>query len=113
MPTSSLGWPGTSRNNRGTVSSFSRQIEGLNSLFAKFFHASFNALGSHAKCFDDFNLLASSLANELGSKHSKRDVVALVMEKDGLDAAKIRIVASSPNDADSIVQGCSPIGDQG
>jgi len=77
----------------------------LNSLFAEFLHASFNALGSHAKRFDDFNLLASSLANELGGKHSKRDVVALVMKKDGLDAAKIRPAVISTNDADSIVQG--------
>jgi len=71
------------------------------------------SVGSHAKRFDDFNLLASSLANVLGGKHSKRDVVALVMKEDRLDAAKICPSAISTNDADSIVQGCSPIGDQG
>ena len=35
------------------------------------------------------------------------------MKEDRLDAAKICPAASSTNDADSIVQGCGPIGDQG
>ena len=67
---------------------------------------------SHTKRFVDLDLFACSLANELGGKHSKRGVVALVMKEDWLDAAKICPAAISPNDADSIVQGCSSIWDQ-
>jgi len=97
----------------GRTSSFSQTIEGFDSFFAEFLNVSFDTFGSHNKRLDDLDLFACSLTSELGSKHSKRGVVALVMKEDRLDAAKICPAASSTNDADSIVQGCSPIGDQG
>ena len=70
------------------TSSFSQNIEGFNSFLAEFFNVSLDTFGSHTKRFDDLDLFAWSLTSELGSKHSKRGVVALVMKKDRLDATK-------------------------
>ena len=89
-----------------------RSIEGLDSLFAILFDASFDADGTDAEGLDDLDLFAGPLANELSGEHAKGIAVVRGMSEDGPGTVEPSPLAVLVDDANEIIDRSSPVGDE-
>ena len=87
-------------------------IERLDSFFAILFDTSFDADRADAEGFDDLDLFACSLADQLRGEHAKGIAVALGMTENGSGAVEPGPLVILVDDADEVIDGSSPVGDE-
>ena len=73
---------------------------------------SFDADRADAEGFDDLELLACPLADELGGEHAKGIAIGLGMSEDRPCTVEPGVLFVFLNDADKIIDGSSPIGEE-
>ena len=75
-------------------------------------HAAADAAVGDTEGTDDVALFARTLTDELGGEHTKGGAIVFGMDKDGGDAAKVGPAWSLFDDADTITDGSSPVGNE-
>ena len=88
-------------------------IERLDAFLAVLFDAAFDAVFRDAEGIHNLDLFTGALADELGREHPKGRPILLGMRKDGSDAGEKSPLPIFLNDANEIIDGGSPIGDEG
>ena len=83
-------------------------IEGWDSFLAILFDTSFDADRADAEGFDDLDLFACPLADELGREHAKGIAVALRVSENGPGTVEPSPFVVVVDDADEIIDGSSP-----
>jgi hypothetical protein len=87
-------------------------IESCDAVLTEFLHAPFDADGRHAEGTYDLALQAIAQANQLGGEHTEGRVILFGMLKDRANAQEVRPLSGLADDADKIIDGRSPVGDQ-
>jgi hypothetical protein len=87
-------------------------IERFGALLAELLHTAFDAIGGNAEGANDLGLSAGALTDQLGGKHTKRQLILFVMAKDGAYAQEVRPLPLLADDAERIIDRGSTMGDQ-